>query len=79
MFMIEKVVVGSRRHWTWILCLLRVIGVGFLLPLATELRFGNHRDEPECDVGTLQRAVHFSGRGRRVSAHGCTALSFAQP
>jgi molybdopterin-containing oxidoreductase family membrane subunit len=30
MFMFEKAVVGSRRYWAWILCLLAVIGVGFL-------------------------------------------------
>ena len=30
MFMIEKAVVGSRRYWTWIFCLLAVIGIGFL-------------------------------------------------
>ncbi len=29
MFMFEKAVVGSRRYWTWVLCLLAVIGVGF--------------------------------------------------
>ena len=30
MFMFEKAVVGSRRYWTWILCLFGVIGIGFL-------------------------------------------------
>jgi Ni/Fe-hydrogenase subunit HybB-like protein len=30
MFMFEKAVVGSRRYWIWILCLLAVIGAGFL-------------------------------------------------
>ena len=30
MFMFEKAVVGGRRYWTWILCLLTVIGLGFL-------------------------------------------------
>ena len=30
MFMIEKAVVGSRRYWIWIFCLLAVIGIGFL-------------------------------------------------
>lgn len=30
MFMFEKAVVGSRRYWTWILCLVAVIGAGFL-------------------------------------------------
>lgn len=29
MFMFEKAIVGSRRYWTWILCLLAVIAVGF--------------------------------------------------
>ena len=39
MFMIEKAVVGSRRYWTWILCLLGVIGVGFLCYLR-QLSYG---------------------------------------
>ncbi len=39
MFMIEKAVVGSRRYWTWILCLMGVIGVGFLCYLR-QLSFG---------------------------------------
>ena len=30
MFMFEKAVTGSRRYWTWILCLVAVIGVGFI-------------------------------------------------
>ena len=29
MFMFEKAVVGGRRYWIWILCLLAVIGLGF--------------------------------------------------
>jgi Ni/Fe-hydrogenase subunit HybB-like protein len=28
MFMIEKAVVGSRRYWSWVLCLFVVVGVG---------------------------------------------------
>jgi len=39
MFMIEKAVVGSRRYWTWILCLLGVIGVGFFCYLR-QLSYG---------------------------------------
>jgi len=39
MFMIEKAVVGSRRYWTLILCLLAIIGVGFLCYLR-QLSFG---------------------------------------
>jgi Ni/Fe-hydrogenase subunit HybB-like protein len=39
MFMIERAVVGSRRHWTWILFLLGVIGVGFLCYLR-QLSYG---------------------------------------
>jgi len=30
MFMFEKAVVGSRRYWVWVLCLVAVIGLGFL-------------------------------------------------
>ncbi len=30
MFMFEKAVVGSRRYWIWILCLVAVMGAGFL-------------------------------------------------
>ena len=30
MFMFEKAVVGSRRYWIWVLCLVAVIGVGVL-------------------------------------------------
>ncbi len=30
MLMFEKAIVGSRRYWTWIVCLLAVIGIGFL-------------------------------------------------
>jgi molybdopterin-containing oxidoreductase family membrane subunit len=30
MFMFEKAVVGSRRYWIWVLCLVAVIGLGFL-------------------------------------------------
>jgi molybdopterin-containing oxidoreductase family membrane subunit len=40
MFMFEKAVVGSRRYWTWILCLFAVIGLGllsYLRQLATGL------------------------------------------
>ena len=33
MFMIEKAVVGSRRYWTWIFCLLAIIGIGLLFYL----------------------------------------------
>ena len=39
MFMIEKAVVGSRRYWIWILCLLAVIGIGFLCYL-WQMRYG---------------------------------------
>ncbi len=39
MFMLEKAVVGSRRYWIWVLCLLVVIGVGFLFYLH-QLNFG---------------------------------------
>ena len=39
MFMIEKAIVGSRRYWTWILCLLGVIGVGFVCYLR-QLSYG---------------------------------------
>src|SRR3974390_1668056 len=30
MFMFEKAVVGGRRYWIWILCLIGVVGLGFL-------------------------------------------------
>jgi molybdopterin-containing oxidoreductase family membrane subunit len=30
MFMFEKAVVGSRRYWIWVLCLVAVIGLGLL-------------------------------------------------
>jgi Ni/Fe-hydrogenase subunit HybB-like protein len=30
MFMFEKAVVGSRKYWTWILCLLGVIAIGLI-------------------------------------------------
>ena len=30
MFMFEKAITGSRRYWVWILCLVAVIGAGFL-------------------------------------------------
>jgi Ni/Fe-hydrogenase subunit HybB-like protein len=30
MFMFEKALVGNRRYWIWIFCLLAVIGLGFL-------------------------------------------------
>jgi len=30
MFMFEKAIVGGRRYWIWILCLVAVIGLGFL-------------------------------------------------
>jgi len=39
MFMIEKAVVGSRRYWTWVLCLCGVVGVGFLCYLR-QLHYG---------------------------------------
>lgn len=29
MFMFEKAIVGSRRYWTWLICLLGVIAAGF--------------------------------------------------
>jgi molybdopterin-containing oxidoreductase family membrane subunit len=29
MFMLEKALIGNRRYWTWLLCLLCVIAVGF--------------------------------------------------
>jgi len=40
MFMFEKAVVGSRRYWIWLLCLMAVIGLGlisYLHQLATGL------------------------------------------
>ena len=30
MFMFEKAVVGGRRYWTWVCCLLAVIGIAFI-------------------------------------------------
>jgi Ni/Fe-hydrogenase subunit HybB-like protein len=30
MFMFEKALIGNRRYWIWIFCLLAVIGLGFL-------------------------------------------------
>jgi Ni/Fe-hydrogenase subunit HybB-like protein len=30
MFMFEKAVVGSRRYWVWLLCLMAVIGLGLI-------------------------------------------------
>jgi len=30
MFMFEKALVGNRRYWIWLLCLLAVMGLGFL-------------------------------------------------
>lgn len=30
MFMFEKAVVGGRRYWTWVLCLLAIMGAGLL-------------------------------------------------
>lgn len=39
MFMFEKAVVGGRRYWIWILCLLAVIGLGFLAYLR-QLSYG---------------------------------------
>ena len=30
MFMFEKALLGNRRYWIWILCLLAVVGLGFL-------------------------------------------------
>ncbi|MCX6617235.1 MAG: polysulfide reductase NrfD [Acidobacteria bacterium] len=37
--MFEQAVVGSRRYWAWVLCLLAVIGLGFLLYLQ-QLSYG---------------------------------------
>jgi molybdopterin-containing oxidoreductase family membrane subunit len=39
MFMFEKAVVGSRRYWIWVLCLLAVIGLGLLCYLR-QLSYG---------------------------------------
>jgi Ni/Fe-hydrogenase subunit HybB-like protein len=39
MFMFEKALLGNRRYWTWILCLLVVIGTGFFAYLL-QLRDG---------------------------------------
>jgi Ni/Fe-hydrogenase subunit HybB-like protein len=39
MFMIEKALVGSRRYWCWILCLVAIIGFGFLAYLR-QLSYG---------------------------------------
>jgi molybdopterin-containing oxidoreductase family membrane subunit len=39
MFMFEKALVGGRRYWIWILCLLAVIGLGFLAYLR-QLSYG---------------------------------------
>ena len=39
MFMIEKAVVGSRRYWKWILCLLGIVAVGFFCYLR-QLSYG---------------------------------------
>ncbi len=33
MFMLEKALVGSRRYWAWLLCLIAIIGIGFLFYL----------------------------------------------
>jgi Ni/Fe-hydrogenase subunit HybB-like protein len=30
MFMFEKALLGNRRYWTWIFCLLAIVGLGFL-------------------------------------------------
>lgn len=39
MFMLEKALVGGRRYWIWILCLLVVIGLGFVSYLR-QLNYG---------------------------------------
>src|SRR5512142_3272365 len=33
MFLFEKAVVGGRKYWTWIACLVAVIAIGFLFYL----------------------------------------------
>ncbi len=33
MFMFEKALVGGRRYWAWLLCLLFIVGIGFLFYL----------------------------------------------
>jgi Ni/Fe-hydrogenase subunit HybB-like protein len=39
MFMFEKALLGNRRYWTWILCLVAVIGLGFIAYLR-QLNYG---------------------------------------